>query len=77
MARKIPVLVDEEVYYALQEQRVSAADDLNAVIARLLCNSTTQRPQKQYAKALKRHTLIAEALAGLAPPSLKLTGTHS
>jgi len=78
MARKIPVLVDEEVYYILQGLRSTPSDDIGNVIRQLLCTASTATPANndQFAHSVKQHVLIAEALCDIAMPP-PLEGTHS
>lgn len=74
MARKIPVLVDEEVYYVLQGLRNAPSDDIGNVIRQLLCSAGTDN--NHFAQAVKQHVLVAEALCDVAMPP-PLEGTNS
>ncbi len=74
MARKIPVLVDEEVYYVLQGLRAVPSDDIGQVIRQLLCTakSIPEGSNNRFAEAVRQHVLIAETLCDVAaPPALK------
>ncbi len=64
MARKIPVLVDEEVYYLLQELRTPRLDDVSSVIRHLLfaAAGADQRDHWRYEHELTQRVRIAEAL---------------
>lgn len=53
MNRKIPVLVEEDVYYLLQELQTTKDRDLSAVIRRLAEAGSPQAGRRQSIQELK------------------------
>lgn len=62
MARKIPVLIDEEVYYHLQQLSVPHAKDLGEVVRYLLLKEEcrTSGTSATTEGSLRRRDLLAE-----------------
>lgn len=62
MARKIPVLIDEEVYYHLQQLRVPNAKDLGEVVRYLLLKEEGRNNDAPDTTegTLRRRDLLAE-----------------
>lgn len=65
MGRKIPLLVDEDVYYVLQELRTAQANDASSVIRLLIYGAAdlAHLNHSQLEHELKQHLLIKEARA--------------
>ena len=65
MGRKIPLLVDEDVYYVLQELKASQANDVSSVIRLLFYGAAdvVHLNHAQLEQELKQRLLIEEMRA--------------
>ncbi len=65
MGRKIPLLVDEDVYYVLQELKTSQANDVSSVIRLLFFGAAdvARKDDAELEHELKQRLLLAEARA--------------